>query len=409
MRPFTAGWHGLLVCFLASFVSLLVGCDGPSVASADAGRVDAGAIDAAGSDAARSDAGRSDAGVASMDSGTIADAGPDASSQPACTDPPGSACNPIVIDALPFSHAGDTSASAEDMFDVYSCAAAVDEQGPEVHYELRLAEPSNVSLAVEEASGVDVDVHVLREARADSCLARANTSLEQALGAGVWRLTVDTFYGGGTERAGAYTLRVSGTAPAPRSVGTMWNTYYFLADEDDHTGAQDTPIYDADCVEIARVRQAFHDSVCIEGSGLLSDDRVINYATGCTTSCPAARRCGGESYRICYSVLDSDRYPWGQGAGSRALVPDRSMAVDRDFIALGSWVYFAQLDGLARPGTGEVHDGCLRADDVGGGIAGDHFDFFAGSRSRWLEWEALLPTRSTLDATVDDPRCYPSP
>src|SRR5690606_34711963 len=141
-----------------------------------------------------------------------------------------------------------------------------------------------------------------------------------------------------------------------------------LADEDEHTGARDTPIYDASCREIARVRRAFHDSVCIEGSGVLSDDRVINYASTCTSSCTSARRCGAQSYRICYSVLDPTRYPWGMGAGSRALEPDRSMAVDRDFVALGSWVYFEDLDGMIPPGSMVPHDGCLRADDVGGAI-----------------------------------------
>ena len=372
-------------------------CD-PGEASSDAGRLDGSSADAASVDASTE-----------LDGGTGEDAGGADAGSPPCTDPPGSACNPIVIDTFPFAHSGDTSSASEDTLDGYACAPSVDEQGPEVHYELRLAAPRRVSFALEESAGVDVDLHVLRSPTAESCIARGNTTLEQPLGAGSWRVVVDTFHSAGADRSGAYVLTVDVAEPARRTLGILWNTYYFLADEDDHTGPQDTPIYDAGCTEIARVRQDFHDSVCIEGSGVLSDDRVINYATSCTTSCPAARTCGSASYRICYSVLDPIRYPWGLGAGSRPLVPDRSMAVDTSLIALGTWVYFEELDGLIRPGTSEPHDGCLRADDVGGAIIGNHFDFFAGTRARWLEWEASLPTRSDLNAWVDDPRCYPSP
>jgi 3D (Asp-Asp-Asp) domain-containing protein len=187
----------------------------------------------------------------------------------------------------------------------------------------------------------------------------------------------------------------------------MWNTFYYLASEDDHEGPADTPIYDASCVEIGRVREGFHDSVCIEGSGRTSDGRVINAASACTTSCPSARTCGGRSYRVCYAELDPARFPWGQGARSNPLEPDRSIAVDPDFVALGHWIYFAELDGLVPPGASTPHDGCMRTDDVGGGIDGNQFDFFAGTRARWLAWEESLPTGSTLTAVLDDPRCFP--
>lgn len=375
-----------LARLLVAFLPLWAACGASLSRDRDASRADA-ATDAA-ADAV--DASGRDAGVP-------------------CADPPGSACNPIVIDTFPFTHAGDTSMAADDALEAYACAPSVDERGPEIHYEIRLAEARRISVSVEESAGTDVDIHVLRAPTADACFARANTTLEEPLGAGAWRLVVDTFHAAGADQSGAYVLNVDAAVASRRSLGTLWNTYYFLADEDDHTGPQDTPIYDSSCTEIARVRQDFHDSVCIEGSGILSDRRVINYATTCTDSCPAARTCGAEGYRICYSVLDSDRYPWGMGAGARPLEPDRSMAVDRDLIALGTWVYFEELDGLIRPGTSEPHDGCLRADDVGGAIIGDHFDFFAGTRSRWLEWETALPTRSTLNAWADDPRCYPTP
>ncbi len=338
--------------------------------------------------------------------GTPADAGsmPDAQASQ-CDDPPGSPCNPIVIDSFPFRHEGDTSLAAIAEANWYSCAPSTDEAGPEVHYEIRLPAASRLSLALEEGSGVDVDLHVLRSADATSCMARANTTLETALGAGTWRLIVDTF----RTYEGAYVLTVDAAEPTATPLGTMWNSFYFVSDENDYESPQDVPIYDSSCQELARVRAEFHDSVCIEGSGRLTDGRIINYASSCTTSCPSAGLCGSRDYRICYTVLDPARYPWGMGAGGRALVPDQSMAVDRNFIPLGSWVYFQELDGVIPPGSSTPHNGCMRADDVGGAVDGNQFDFFAATRTRWLEWERLLPTRSTLHASLDDPRCYPSP
>ena len=333
------------------------------------------------------------------------DAGGGSDAAPPCADPPGSACNPIVITSLPFSHHGDTSISQESLRAAYACAPSTDEGGPELHYELVLTEPMRASFAIAKGSGVGVDVHVLRSADPASCIARANTTLEQGLGAGRWRVIVDTYQ----DRVGAYTLTVDAVAPQPAALGEMWNTYYYVADEDDYTGAQDVPIFDSSCDEIARVRRGFHDSVCIEGTGRLADDRLINVSSACTSSCPAAQLCGSQSYRICYSVPDPARYPWGVGAGGRALEVDRSMAVDPAFVALGSVVYLEELAGSVRPGGSEPHDGCMRADDVGGAIDGNHFDFFAGTRARWLQWEDSLPTRSTFHAWLDDPRCYPRP
>lgn len=325
--------------------------------------------------------------------------------EPSCTDPPGAACNPIPIGDLPFVHAGDTSDAVESSIAAYACAPDLDESGPEVHYELVLAAPGTLRAQVDEDPGVDVDLHLLSSPDPADCLVRANTELEHRAAAGTYRLVVDTYFDG-TDLSGGYTLTVTFEEPAPVRLGTMWNTYYFLANEADHEGPQDVPIYNSDCEQMALVRAGFHDSVCIEGSGILLDGRVINYDSTCTGSCPEARRCRSESYRICYAFLDPDRYPWGMGARSVALEPDRSIAVDPDFVPLGTVIYFEELDGVVPPGSTEPHDGCLRADDVGGAIDGNHFDFFAGTRDRWLAWEEIFPTRTEFTAWIDHPRCF---
>jgi hypothetical protein len=185
----------------------------------------------------------------------------------------------------------------------------------------------------------------------------------------------------------------------------VWNTYYIIADEDQFRGPQNTTLYDEECRPIAKVRRTFYNSLCIQGSGLLSDDRVVNYGAHCTRSCPKARVCRRAPVRICYRVLDPERYPWGMGKDPRPLVPDWSIAVDPDFAPLDTIIYLEELDGVVPPGKTEPHDGCVGAVDTGGGIDGDHIDIFAGTRDRWLAWEKLLPTKSRFKAWVDHPRC----
>lgn len=189
-----------------------------------------------------------------------------------------------------------------------------------------------------------------------------------------------------------------------RSIGQLWNTFYYLSREEEHPGTANTALNDASCNPIATVSADFSDSVCIEGSGKLADGRVINFAQTCSCGRPCPT--GGI---ICYSVLDSSQFPWGKGARSNPLQPLRSLAVDRNRVALGTVVYLEQWDGFTVPQVGDlggfVHDGCFRADDVGGAIRGDHIDIFSGSRAMWQTLEGSFPTNTRFDAYVDTPAC----
>ena len=42
------------------------------------------------------------------------------------------------------------------------------------------------------------------------------------------------------------------------------------------------------------------------------------------------------------------------------------------------------------------HDGCLRADDVGGGIIGMHIDWFVGVRDNYYVLDPLVPDQIVL-------------
>ncbi len=96
--------------------------------------------------------------------------------------------------------------------------------------------------------------------------------------------------------------------------------------------------------------------------------------------------------------MDPDKFPWGIGSQANALEPLRSWAVGTDLIGYGTVLYVEEWDGMELPEVGELggeaHDGCFRADDVGGAIQGIHVDIFAGSREMWQALEGIFPTRT---------------
>lgn len=182
-------------------------------------------------------------------------------------------------------------------------------------------------------------------------------------------------------------------------LGTFFNTYYYLADEAGYSGGDDTILYDHHCDPLAEVPSDFADAACIEGSARLEDGTVINYHSPCS--------CGPCSF--CWSEMDPNTHPWGMGSRGNALEPLRSWAVDTDVLTHGSVVYVEEWDGVDIPQIGDlggfVHDGCFRVDDVGGGISGNHFDYFAGTPQMWQALEAIYPTRTDFAVYGDSPRC----
>jgi hypothetical protein len=124
-----------------------------------------------------------------------------------CT-PDGSHACPYRIGAFPFEDARDTSAVAVSDFDRYDCSPA-DESGPEVVYVFTTDRSGTLSVAVDCAAPVDIDVHLLDGDDADACLARAHVSFEQAVTPGRYFVVADTFVDGeGTALSGRYTLHV---------------------------------------------------------------------------------------------------------------------------------------------------------------------------------------------------------
>ncbi|MCA9646510.1 MAG: SGNH/GDSL hydrolase family protein [Polyangiaceae bacterium] len=120
----------------------------------------------------------------------------------------GSASDPIRIDRLPFTHAGNTS-GAERRIDTYTgCGADQDESGPEVFYSLELSERTPLRLLLLDRDGVDVDLHLLSASDGASCLARNDRALQMTLDPGSYLITADTFVTSASEQAGDYLLVV---------------------------------------------------------------------------------------------------------------------------------------------------------------------------------------------------------
>lgn len=110
------------------------------------------------------------------------------------------------VDAFPFSHSASTTWGL-DAFDSYSCAANVNESGPERIYEVELPQAGLLSATVTDGSGVDVDVHILATLDPSDCLERGDQAASADLGPGTAYVLVDSWVSGsGASLDGPYTL-----------------------------------------------------------------------------------------------------------------------------------------------------------------------------------------------------------
>ena len=128
------------------------------------------------------------------------------------------------------------------------------------------------------------------------------------------------------------------------------------------------------CQPIAEVSREFASQLALQGTGKLRDGRVLNVWGNCNCE-----------HSPCFKVTAAQ---WGTGGSGRLLQPFRTVAVDPRVIKLGSLLHIPLLEGKVMPGRapwgGYVHDGCVVADDVGGGIQGKQLDLFVGRKGWFL-------------------------
>ena len=143
-------------------------------------------------------------------------------------------------------------------------------------------------------------------------------------------------------------------------------TFYWVIDESSpsYKGKRDAILHDSRGRVIAETNHKFKRELVMEGAGWLRDGRTVTFD----------RRINGESrFRVTKSQ-------YGDTINGCSLVPFRSIAVDSQFVRLGSTIYIPQLEGAKLP-DGTIHDGKFIASDHGH-FRGAHIDVFIGVGSR---------------------------
>jgi 3D (Asp-Asp-Asp) domain-containing protein len=183
----------------------------------------------------------------------------------------------------------------------------------------------------------------------------------------------------------------------PKPLGQFSITFYYVIGEDEIVAKKATKaandnevelaatapadlvtLFQKDCEPIAEVSSEFARQLQLQGTGKLHDGRLLNISGKC--------KC---DYSPCFHVTETQ---WGTAGTGRPLQPFRTVAVDPKVVKLGSLLYVPLLEGRTMPGRppwgGYVHDGCVVADDTGGGIDGHQLDLFVGRKSYYaaMSW-----------------------
>ena len=125
----------------------------------------------------------------------------------------GSLSNPILIGSYPYQDTRDTSDSPSDLLDACGTIPGTDESGREYVYAITIDQPGQLSAAVSDGMGVDIDLHLYEHASERDCVARHDNMLDLSLSAcGTYLLVLDTWVNAaGDELQGPYTLTVDFT------------------------------------------------------------------------------------------------------------------------------------------------------------------------------------------------------
>jgi hypothetical protein len=122
--------------------------------------------------------------------------------------PPGLIC----VDRFPYMDGNSTTGSPSTL-DAYSCGPTIDEGGPEVVYQVELAEEGFLAASLSGlGAGVDVDVHLLEAFDSSTCIDRGHWDSGALLPAGTYYVVVDSWVdSSGDAKDGAYTLQMNVT------------------------------------------------------------------------------------------------------------------------------------------------------------------------------------------------------
>lgn len=195
-------------------------------------------------------------------------------------------------------------------------------------------------------------------------------------GCGARTTTMPATSGPHTEPAESPKEGAMGPAPRKPTGGrSVRMTLYYLAAQKCPDAAQ-VGLPRCGGGSIASVSHAFKKSAALQGSAKLCDGRVVGVR---------------QTKPLCFVVVP-ENFPWGMTASGKPATPFRSIAVDPKLFPMGKWYYVPELDGLPlpAPAAGKVHDGCVRADDVGGAVKGETIDLFVGDHGAVESLKAKL-------------------
>jgi 3D (Asp-Asp-Asp) domain-containing protein len=171
------------------------------------------------------------------------------------------------------------------------------------------------------------------------------------------------------------------------STGTTFDLTYYVISLRPVGDPNEVTIRDCAGNFLTYASRKWRDDAIMQGTARYKtssgESRTINAGSGCWVR-----------------ITDYDQR-WGLGVWNTAanepfaLRPFRSIAVDRNVLTVGKWYYIKELDGVQMPypASTMVHDGCVRAVDVGPAIIGRHIDFFSGYYSAY---ESLIQGSSTM-------------
>jgi len=127
--------------------------------------------------------------------------------------PAGSPDGLLCPQSLPFTDS-NTSSDGGSVLDGYDCAPDNDESGPEKVYRVELAEEGLLVASLDNlGAGVDVDVHILEQLDAGTCVDRGHWDAAALLPAGEYFIVVDSYVdGSAVTRDGSYELTVAVTS-----------------------------------------------------------------------------------------------------------------------------------------------------------------------------------------------------
>lgn len=138
-------------------------------------------------------------------------------------------------------------------------------------------------------------------------------------------------------------------------LGKFKVSFYWMVKEEDYKGKRSIPLYLDNGKLLGYFPANFVKDLKIESCAKLKDGRIISYLK--------------KKNRV--KIVDK---PLGYGF---KLTPLKSIAVDPEFIKLGSLLYIPNIFGLKINGK-ESHNGLFYAHDIGSKIKGRKIDIFLG-------------------------------